>query len=99
MTSKVIEEETFVEKKVPRKTTPYASNYEYAAIVAAHTLKLTSKKTLPVIDPSNYEYNMMTVAEMEIDHRKENVNLAVRRHLPDGSFEDWHVNELIFPPK
>jgi hypothetical protein len=92
-----IEEENFVEKKVQRKTSRYASIYEYSAIVAAHTLKLTSKKVLPELDPAFFDYNMMNLAEAEVDAKK--VHLAIRRHLSDGTTEDWYAHELIFPPK
>ena len=39
-------------------------------------------------------WDPMLIAEKELRERK--INYIVRRYLPDGTYEDWNVNELIF---
>ena len=39
------------------------------------------------------ETDPLKIASMELDQKK--LPLIIRRFLPDGSFEDWAVEELI----
>jgi DNA-directed RNA polymerase I, II, and III subunit RPABC2 len=39
-------------------------------------------------------WDPMIIAEKELREKK--INYVVRRYLPDGNYEDWNLNELIF---
>ena len=41
------------------------------------------------------ETDPLQIALKELRHRK--IPITVRRFLPDGSYEDWNVDELIIP--
>lgn len=45
-----------------------------------------------MVDPAD-ESDPYRLAEMELAEKK--IPLIIRRYLPDGSYEDWRVNELF----
>ena len=47
----------------------------------------------PVLVPLDGETDALEIAVKELSQRK--IPLIIRRYLPDGSFEDWSVAELI----
>lgn len=47
----------------------------------------------PVLVPTEGEIDPLVIAQKELAAKK--IPLLVRRYLPDGSFEDWSVSELI----
>lgn len=47
----------------------------------------------PVLVPLDGETDALQIAIKELSQRK--IPLIIRRYLPDGSFEDWSVSELI----
>jgi DNA-directed RNA polymerase I, II, and III subunit RPABC2 len=47
----------------------------------------------PVLVPLDGETDALQIAIKELSQGK--IPLIIRRHLPDGSFEDWSVSELI----
>lgn len=47
----------------------------------------------PVLVPIDTETDPLEIAMKELSQRK--IPLIVRRYLPDGSYEDWSVSELI----
>lgn len=47
----------------------------------------------PVLVPTDGETDPLAIAQKELSAKK--IPLVVRRYLPDGSFEDWSVGELI----
>ena len=47
----------------------------------------------PVLVPLDGETDALEIAMKELSQRK--IPLIIRRYLPDGSFEDWSVSELI----
>lgn len=81
-----------------RKTKPYMSIYEYSALISARAAQLTSrfesaKPLIPITKPE--EHDPMYIATQEV--KKKLVRLVVRRHLPDGTTEDFTLQELEFP--
>ena len=96
----VVTEEEYIPTKTIRKTTPYISNYEYASLVLARMLQLSAPNGRPMISKKDITlYDPMVIATREINMRLP--PLVIRRHLPDGSVEDWLLtdeeNPLIFP--
>ena len=47
----------------------------------------------PILVPAEGESDPLQIAIKELAQRK--IPLIIRRYLPDGSFEDWSVSELI----
>lgn len=54
---------------------------------------LLSSMNAPVLVPTEGEIDPLVIAQKELAAKK--IPLLVRRYLPDGSFEDWSVSELI----
>merc|ERR1712226_892979 len=75
----------------PRKTTPYITKYERARILGARALQISMNA--PVMVELDGETDPLLLAEKELIHRV--VPFVVRRFLPDGTFEDWKVSELL----
>lgn len=91
-----------------RVTTPYLTKYERARILGTRALQirwvhsryilycsLTCPESMnaPVLVPLDGETDALQIAIKELSQRK--IPLIIRRYLPDGSFEDWSVSELI----
>ncbi|KAJ9103871.1 hypothetical protein QFC21_002333 [Naganishia friedmannii] len=74
-----------------RVTTPYLTKYERARILGTRALQISMNA--PVLVPLEGETDPLEIATKELKQKK--IPLVVRRYLPDGSFEDWKVSELI----
>lgn len=74
-----------------RITTPYLTKYERARILGTRALQISMNA--PVLVPLDGETDALQIAIKELSQRK--IPLIIRRYLPDGSFEDWSVSELI----
>ncbi|KIY51254.1 RNA polymerase Rpb6, partial [Fistulina hepatica ATCC 64428] len=74
-----------------RVTTPYLTKYERARILGTRALQISMNA--PVLVPLDGETDALQIAIKELSQRK--IPLTIRRFLPDGSFEDWNVSELI----
>ena len=81
-------------RRVPssdRITSRFMTKYERARILGSRALQISKNAPL-MVDPGE-ESDPYKLAEMELDKRK--VPFIVRRYLPDGSYEDWKVSELL----
>jgi hypothetical protein len=97
---KFIPVEQYQEKEVVKKTTPYMSPYEYSALLTFQALQIASTKEYsPELAQRFAEcnYNLLTMAERDI--RDGNATLIIRRTLPNGEVDDWHIKDLILPKK
>jgi len=74
-----------------RITTPYLTKYERARVLGTRALQISMNA--PVLVPLDGETDSLQIAIKELSQRK--IPLIIRRYLPDGSFEDWSVSELI----
>lgn len=86
---------TLKEKAIPkeeRTTTPYMTKYERARILGTRALQISMNA--PVFVDLEGETDPLRIAMKELAEKK--IPLVIRRYLPDGSFEDWSVEELIF---
>lgn len=75
----------------PRKTTRYMTKYERARVLGARALQISMNA--PVMVELHGETDPLEIAMKELREKK--IPFTIRRYLPDGSFEDWGVNELI----
>jgi len=76
-----------------RITTPYMTKYERARILGTRALQISMNA--PVMVELEGETDPLQIALKELRARK--IPITVRRFLPDGSYEDWNVDELIIP--
>ncbi|KAF1799266.1 RNA polymerase, subunit omega/K/RPB6 [Mucor lusitanicus] len=78
------------ESKV-KQTTPYMTRYERARILGTRALQISLNA--PVMVELDGESDALVIAMKELREKK--VPLIVRRFLPDQTFEDWDVKDLI----
>uniref|UniRef100_A0A7S4B2A3 Uncharacterized protein n=1 Tax=Chrysotila carterae TaxID=13221 RepID=A0A7S4B2A3_CHRCT len=76
-----------------RITTPYMTKFERARILGTRALQISMNA--PVMVELEGETDPLAIAAKEL--RKRKIPITVRRFLPDGSYEDWNVDELIIP--
>lgn len=77
--------------KEKRTTTPYMTKYERARILGTRALQISLNA--PVLVDIEGETDPLQIAMKELAQKK--IPLVIRRHLPDGSYEDWGCDELI----
>jgi len=79
-------------KKTTKSMTKYMTKYEKARIlgVRAKQISMGLPVNVTINDNENEPY---LIALKELNEKK--LNIIIRRYLPDSSFEDWHVNDLI----
>mgnify|MGYP001989749861 CR=1 FL=1 len=74
-----------------RITTPYMTKYERARILGTRALQISMNA--PVLVQLEGETDPLEIAGKEL--REKRVPFVVRRYMPDGSYEDWGIDELI----
>ncbi|KAG0163690.1 hypothetical protein DFQ28_011361 [Apophysomyces sp. BC1034] len=72
-------------------TTPYMTKYERARVLGTRALQISLGA--PVMIELQGESDPLIIARRELREKK--VPLIVRRTLPDGSYEDWCIKDLI----
>mmetsp|Transcript_12162 Transcript_12162/g.20770 ORF Transcript_12162/g.20770 Transcript_12162/m.20770 type:complete len:97 (+) Transcript_12162:23-313(+) len=75
-----------------RKTSMYMTKYERARLLGTRALQISMNAPLAITDTQGLT-DPLAIAELELKEKK--IPLMVRRYLPDGSHEDWGVDELI----
>ena len=74
-----------------RISPPFLTKYERARVLGARALQIS--KNAPLCIDAEGEIDPYKIAEKELQERK--VPFIIRRHLPDGSYEDWKISELV----
>ncbi|GAB6032839.1 DNA-directed RNA polymerases I, II, and III subunit RPABC2 [Chamberlinius hualienensis] len=74
-----------------RTTTSYMTKYERARILGTRALQIAMGA--PVMVELEGETDPLQIAIKEFKARK--IPITIRRYLPDGSYEDWGMDELI----
>ncbi|XP_046551305.1 DNA-directed RNA polymerases I, II, and III subunit RPABC2-like [Haliotis rubra] len=74
-----------------RITSRYMTKYERARILGTRALQIAM--CAPVMVELEGETDPLMIAMKELKARK--IPFIIRRYLPDGSFEDWALDELI----
>ncbi|XP_074263258.1 DNA-directed RNA polymerases II, IV and V subunit 6A-like [Silene latifolia] len=85
------ERDAEAKEKQQRKTTKYMTKYERARILGTRALQISMNA--PVMVELEGETDPLEIAMKELRERK--IPFTIRRYLPDGSYEDWGVDELI----
>mmetsp|Transcript_7072 Transcript_7072/g.31219 ORF Transcript_7072/g.31219 Transcript_7072/m.31219 type:complete len:128 (+) Transcript_7072:4936-5319(+) len=81
-------------RAVPREertTTRYMTKYERARILGTRALQISMGA--PILVELEGETDPLVIAQKELREKK--IPITVRRYLPDGSYEDWNVDDLI----
>ncbi|GMG21032.1 unnamed protein product [Ambrosiozyma monospora] len=82
---------TLAISKEKRTTTPFMTKYERARILGTRALQISMNA--PALVDIEGETDPLQIAMKELAQKK--IPLIIRRYLPDGSYEDWSVDELI----
>merc|ERR1712117_409285 len=77
--------------KEKRITTPFMTKYERARILGTRALQISM--CAPVMVELEGETDPLQIAIKELKARK--IPIIIRRYMPDGSFEDWSIQDLI----
>jgi len=79
--------------EAPKKkvTTPYMTKYERARVLGTRALQISMNA--PVMVELEGEIDPLQIAMKELKAHK--VPIIIRRYMPDGSYEDWGIDELI----
>ena len=77
--------------KSKRITTRYMTKYERARVLGTRALQISMNA--PVMVDISAETDPMNIAMKELRERK--IPMIIRRYLPDNSYEDWNIDELI----
>ena len=79
-----------IDKNTQRRTIPFLTKYEKARIIGKRAMQI-SKGSPPLVEIGDLE-SPIDIARKELTERK--IPFIIRRPLPDGSYEDWRVDEL-----
>ena len=79
-------------EKIEKMTTRYMTKYERARVLGTRALQISMNA--PVMVDIRGETDPLKIAAMELRERK--IPMIIRRYLPDGSYEDWSLDELEF---
>ncbi|KAJ1524955.1 hypothetical protein ONE63_009811 [Megalurothrips usitatus] len=77
--------------KAKRITTRYMTKYERARVLGTRALQIAM--CAPVMVELEGETDPLQIAMKELKQRK--IPIVIRRYLPDQSYEDWGIDELI----
>lgn len=75
-----------------RKTTKYMTKYERARVLGTRALQISMGAPV-LVNPDEKITDPLDIAGLELKEKK--IPIVIRRFLPDGSWEDWSVHELI----
>jgi DNA-directed RNA polymerase I, II, and III subunit RPABC2 len=74
-----------------RITTRYMTKFERARVLGTRALQISMNA--PLMVPPEGETDPLELAKKELRERK--IPIIIRRYLPDGSYEDWSINDLL----
>lgn len=77
--------------KNKRITTKYMTKYERARVLGTRALQIAM--CAPIMVELEGETDPLLIAIKELKQRK--IPIIIRRYLPDHSYEDWGIDELI----
>tara|TARA_Y100001970_G_scaffold293340_1_gene439535 strand:- start:882 stop:1592 length:711 start_codon:yes stop_codon:yes gene_type:complete len=89
--SKVVKDKNGMPIDPLHKTVPFLTKYEKARILGLRAKQINSGSDIFVDVPSNI-FDGYTIAQIELEQKK--IPFIIRRPLPNGSSEFWHVNDL-----
>ncbi|KAI8981978.1 RNA polymerase, subunit omega/K/RPB6 [Mycotypha africana] len=82
---------TGASERSEKLTTPYLTKYERARVLGTRALQISLNA--PVMVELDGESDALAIANKELREKK--IPLIIRRFMPDGTYEDWKVKDLI----
>ena len=76
---------------VERITPNFLTKYERARVIGTRALQI-SKNAPILVDLAMQDIDPILIAEKELYEKK--IPFVIRRHLHDGTYEDWKLSEL-----
>lgn len=76
--------------KANRITSRYLTKYEKARVLGTRALQISMNA--PVMVDIAGETDPLQIARKELLEKK--IPMIIRRYLPDGSYEDWNLDEF-----
>jgi DNA-directed RNA polymerases I, II, and III subunit RPABC2 len=76
--------------KSKRITTRFLTKYERARVLGTRALQISMNA--PVMVDIGGETDPLQIARKELLEKK--IPMIIRRYLPDGSYEDWNLDEF-----
>lgn len=76
-------------------TTRYLTKYEKARVLGTRALQISMNA--PVMTEVGTETDPLEIAYKEL--REKVIPFTIRRYLPDGSYEDHDLKDLIIPER
>jgi len=73
-------------------TTKYMTKYEISRLIGVRARQITMNAPI-MIELESEVTDPLEIARQELLQRK--IPLMIRRFLPDGSYEDWSVRDMI----
>ena len=67
------------------------TKYEKARIIGTRAVQI-SRNSPVLVDLGKEDMDPILIAEKELAEKK--IPFVIRRYLPDGTYEDWRVEEL-----
>ena len=89
----IVEGNNHFKPQKERISTKFLTKYERARVLGARALQISKNAPL-LVDVEPGEWDPLKIAERELVNRK--IPFIIRRYLPDGSYEDWKLDELSF---
>ena len=74
-----------------RTTVPFLTKYEKARVLGARAVQISQGS--PLFVEKEGETDPLLLALKELNEKK--TPITIRRFLPDDSYEDWSIDELI----
>ena len=75
-----------------RVTTPYLTKYERARVLGTRAMQIS--RNAPVfIDLDPDDVDPLVIAQKELQAKR--IPFIIRRYLPDATYEDWPLDDLI----
>merc|ERR1712188_4953 len=78
------------ERERERDTTRFMTKYERARVLGTRALQISMNA--PVLVETKNLSDPLQIAMKELREKK--IPFVIRRYLPDGSYEDWGIDEL-----
>ena len=76
-----------------RLTSRFLTKYERAKIIGERAIQISNGSEVYIEVPEGI-WDPLQIAEIELKQKK--IPFTIRRYLPNGDYEDWDINDLIF---
>lgn len=76
-----------------KKTQPFLTKYEKTKMLGVRAQMLANGAE-PLVPVPSHITKTIDIARIEFDQKK--IPLLIRRHLPNGTYEDWRLDDLTY---